>query len=431
MRFTLLLSLSLVPGILLGQKRTDKKILADLKAENQTLTTPQMANTCIGSPGQQAISEWLAGEFRDAGLEPPENLGGYLQSFPVDKGKAPGTDSRLKLGDTEIPLGSGFFPMPYSAGSYIKGTPLISVQEQSSPWIISVSDLLDKKQTDPRYDLSDTLYDRAKQAAADGATAVIFYSMRADDGGFGFDSQDEHDALGIPVVYVKSQVASSFFKDDSGSVALDMAVSSGRHTVNGYNVAGYINNHAASTVILAAHDDYLDTSLLNNNKAGLPALLELARMLKEGKPARNNYLLVAFSGNGQGLTGAEYFAAHPLVDLHQVNFVIDLDMADLSQTETILKVSGSGSSTAWNELFTGLKDPQLDWHKPMSDTLISPRIVFLRLHIPAITLSEGGGIDSKNPKDMDKYSMKQIQKLYKIVETADSGGKLGFAAPAQ
>ena len=80
----------------------------------------------------------------------------------------------------------------------------------------------------------------------------------------------------------------------------------------GHNVIGYIDNGAATTVILGAHFDHLGygedgnsmlrtgEKLIHNgaddNASGTAALIELARILKTSKAKNNNYLFIAFSG---------------------------------------------------------------------------------------------------------------------------------------
>jgi Zn-dependent M28 family amino/carboxypeptidase len=100
---------------------------------------------------------------------------------------------------------------------------------------------------------------------------------------------------------------------------------------NGKNVVGYIDNGAPTTVVIGAHYDHLgygedqnslfrgDDKQVHNgaddNASGTAALIELGRLLKGSKLKKNNYLLIAFSGEELGLFGSKYFTQNPTVDL--------------------------------------------------------------------------------------------------------------------
>lgn len=424
-------SLFLLPVLGMGQKRTNRKILADMKREITYLSAPKLDNTCIGSPGQGEVSAWLAGQFHNAGLLPGNLKDNYLQVFSIDEGKMAGSGCRLNLNGVNLTGDTSFFPLPYSASMRLKGNPLVSVQEQGSPWIMSVSDLLGRKQANPGYDISDALYDRARQAAADGATAVIFYSANAgDDRNLGFDPNDHHTPLSIPIVYVRSQAAQKSFGDDSGSVSLDMAVSIDEKKENGFNVEGDINNHAENTVIIAANYDHAGHE--NNNDQGLTVLLELARMLKAGPDTRNNYLFLAFTGKGEGMTGADHYLAQPGIDQKRLNFAVDLDLHDGALNTAGMVISGTESSPAWPEIFSRLKYPGLVWNGPGTDTASPLRLVISRLQIPVISFStrlvKPGG---EKPNNADKDWLKQLRVIYTAISDAASRGKLVYSSPAQ
>jgi len=115
-------------------------------------------------------------------------------------------------------------------------------------------------------------------------------------------------------VYVTKATAQKYFADQAASLAIKLRVSINEKNRVGHNVVGYINNNAATTVVLGAHYDHLgygedgnsrntshEPAIHNgadDNASGTAALIELARKLKLSKATNNNYLFIAFSGDG-------------------------------------------------------------------------------------------------------------------------------------
>ena len=111
-------------------------------------------------------------------------------------------------------------------------------------------------------------------------------------------------------------------------------------SLNAKNLLGLIDNGGSRTVILGAHYDHLgmggegslykgDPAVHNgadDNASGVATLLKLTRMLKEWPEAKDNYLILLFSGEEMGLLGSNFFAKNPTLDLGQVAYMINLDM---------------------------------------------------------------------------------------------------------
>ena len=116
-------------------------------------------------------------------------------------------------------------------------------------------------------------------------------------------------------------------------------------SVTGTNVIGYINNNAATTVIIGAHYDHLgmggEGSLdreqpaihngADDNASGIAILLALADKLKNQSPTitQNNYLFMAFSGEEMGLLGSNYFVKNPTIDIKKVNYIKNICISAL------------------------------------------------------------------------------------------------------
>jgi Zn-dependent M28 family amino/carboxypeptidase len=157
--------------------------------------------------------------------------------------------------------------------------------------------------------------------------ALIFYNTSTKDDQLKFDGKDKAEKTSIPVVYMTKSAAKKYLSDASASLDMKLKVNISEKKRIGHNVIGYIDEGAPTTVVLGAHFDHLGygedgNSMLrtkehlihngaDDNASGTAALIELARLLKNSKLNRNNYLFIAFSGEELGLFGSKYFVENP------------------------------------------------------------------------------------------------------------------------
>ena len=86
----------------------------------------------------------------------------------------------------------------------------------------------------------------------------------------------------------------------------------------------------------------------NDNAAGVAAVIEIARALKNSKPKRT-ILFAAFGAEEHGMTGSIYYVNHPVFPL--VNHVAMINLEKLGRSpEKQLTVAGVMSSKAWPAL---------------------------------------------------------------------------------
>ena len=183
-------------------------------------------------------------------------------------------------------------------------------------------------------------------------------------------------------------------------------------SLNARNVLGLIDNGAARTVILGAHFDHLgmggEGSLYrgepaihngaDDNASGVAVLLKLAKMLKERPEARDNYLILFFSGEEMGLLGSNYFAKNPALDLEQVPYMINLDMVGRLREEKTLSVSGTGTTPLWPQMLNSL-NPGFDLVLSESGVGPSDHTSFYLQDIPVLHFFTGQHEDYHKPSD--------------------------------
>ena len=185
----------------------------------------------------------------------------------------------------------------------------------------------------------------------------------------------------------------------------------------GHNLAAYLDNKAATTIIIGAHFDHLGTgdqggSLdanpqgkihngADDNASGVAGVLELARLLTINKTKeKNNFLFLCFSGEELGLYGSKYFTEHATLDLSAVNFMINMDMIGRldEQTKTVA-VNGIGTSPVWEPLLKSLESDQLKIKMDSAGIGPSDHTSFYLKNIPVLHFFTGSHSDYHKPSD--------------------------------
>lgn len=209
------------------------------------------------------------------------------------------------------------------------------------------------------------------------------------------------------------------------------------------NVIGFMDNGAASTIVIGAHYDHLgfgDHSSLNtgeraihngadDNASGTAALIELAKRLK-GKNTNNNYLFIAFSGEEKGLWGSSYYSKNTTIPLSSINYMINMDMVG-RLAENKLAIYGTGTSPVWNDLLKKVIPDTIKLSTTESGIGPSDHTSFYLKDIPVLHFFTGQHEDYHKPSDdVDKINFKGmvtvISLIEKIVSELNDDGKLAF-----
>lgn len=221
-------------------------------------------------------------------------------------------------------------------------------------------------------------------------------------------------------------------------------VDSTRTTIKGHNVVGYINNNAASTVVIGAHYDHLGmgdphysryrgTPAVHNgaddNASGDAMIIELAKTLKGDAYKNNNYLIIAFSGEEEGLLGSKWFVEHPMVDLSKVSYMLNYDMVGRVDSNKVV-IGGVGTSPAWKDAMHGIKTPL---HIKTTESGVGPsdHTSFYLKDIPVLHFFSGQHADYHMPTDdEDKINYAGMQDIFnytlQLIAQLNNKGKLTF-----
>jgi aminopeptidase YwaD len=428
--------------------KTDTQTTANLKSHIQYLADDKLEGRRTGTRGEGLAMDYISNQFKEIGLM-PKGTETYFQSFPVHDGKQIDAATVFVINGNKLEAGKDFFPFPFSANQNIEASPSVALQEVGMPWFLDLTSLLEENNSNPHFDLPDYIYTNFKSFKEKGATALILYNTSSTDDKLVFNSKDKTENFPIPIIYVSKETAKRYFSDKPASLNIKLTTSISEKIRTGHNVIGYIDNKAATTVILGAHYDHLgygedgnsrstskEPAIHNgadDNASGTAALIEMARELKSSKATNNNYLFIAFSGEELGLFGSKYFTEHPTIDIKTANYMINMDMVGrLNDSTKVLTIGGYGTSPTWSQVLPGPSDKQLLTLKyDSSGTGPSDHSSFYRKDIPVLFYFTGLHSDYHKPSDdADKinYTGEQIifYQMLGLVERLNDKGKLAF-----
>jgi hypothetical protein len=213
----------------------------------------------------------------------------------------------------------------------------------------------------------------------------------------------------------------------------------------GKNIAGFIDNGAAHTVVIGAHYDHLGMgafssrstagSAIHNgaddNASGVAAMLRLAAYFAEGAAKSNNYLFLAFSAEELGLYGSKHFAENPTVELGKVNYMLNLDMVGRLNQEKSLAINGVGTSSAWKAELETIEVGGIQ--AVMSESGVGPsdHTSFYLQDIPVLHFFTGQHEEYHKPEDdahlINFNGILDITNyIIALVDNLDTDGKIAF-----
>lgn len=397
-------------------KKADKVIIANLQKHIGYLADDKLEGRRAGTNGEALAMTYISNQFSEIGLL-PKGEKGFFQPFDINDGKQVNEATSLFIKGKELKLNEDFFPLAYSGNAELDAEPALALQEADMPWFLNLKDVLEENKDNPHFDVDDFVKTKVTQVQKKGASALIVYNTSGIEDKLQFNAKDRTEAAKIPVVYVAKEPAKKYFSDVSATVPVKMKTDIGEKKRTGNNVIGYINNNAASTVILGAHFDHLGygedgnsmlrtgEKLIHNgaddNASGTAALIELARLLKNSKIRNTNFLFIAFSGEELGLYGSKYFADNPSIDLKSVNYMINMDMVGrLNDSTHVLTVGGYGTSPEWAKYIrTDNKKTPFVIKVDSSGTGPSDHTSFYRKDIPVLFFFTGLHSDYHRPSD--------------------------------
>ena len=124
----------------------------------------------------------------------------------------------------------------------------VAVHESNNLWWINITDSIAANANNPHFLWDGWLRSMAESAAGKGANAVIFYTL----GGelpFGFNPKDRAPKLNIPVWVLTAEGTRSAEINLEAAPYVEANVAFAPKTRKGHNVAAWIDNGAATTIV--------------------------------------------------------------------------------------------------------------------------------------------------------------------------------------
>ncbi len=444
MRRIVILTLLLAPIGLLAQKlsKSDKVLIQNLKGHIQFLASDALEGRRSGDVGEQKAVDYVIAQYQDLAIHPMgEN--GYIQNFPIDEGKRFDANAFIKINNQKAILDSDFFALSNSGSNNFNAHSSVALNEVNQVWFKDVNEILEENTSNPHFDINEWLVTTASQLKSKGAVALFLHNSGNLVDNIQFNKYDTAKALAIPVVYFTKQGYAKHFSDETGTYTIEAKVQFEHPTRTAHNVVGFIDNHAANTIILGAHLDHLGYNQdkhgldLNNfihngaddNASGTAALIELAKSLIKKAPKNNNYLIIHFSGEELGLLGSKYWLDHPTYK-GNFNYMINMDMVGRYDTARKLTIGGYGTSSKWSEILSKIPTTLLT-HYDSAGTGPSDHASFYRKDMPVLFMFTGSHSDyHKATDDWDKINYegeKDIVRLVQnIIKATDNYSKLDF-----
>jgi aminopeptidase YwaD len=374
------------------------------------LASPEMKGRASGSPELDRAADYIAQQFRLAGLRAAGESNTYFQNFELTTGATFGEKNELQLNGTTLKSKEEFVPIVFSNTAQVEGPVVFVGYGMTAPEMhwddyrgIDAKDKIvvvfrhEPQELDPKslfagteFTVHASFINKAINARQHGAKGIIFITdpnnHPADDVSTA-TRQLENGDMGIPAVHAGRVPVMKMFTDAGKDLAaiqkkIDTDLESQsfelpntrariatevvrtRRTVR--NVVGAIPGTDPilkdEWVIVGAHYDHLglgDRSSLapsqvgqvhhgaDDNASGTSGVLELARVAAKNKGQwKRSVLFMTFAGEELGLLGSAHFANNPTIPLKNANGMINMDMIGRLNNDRLF-VGGVGTSPGY------------------------------------------------------------------------------------
>jgi hypothetical protein len=432
-----------------------------------------------GSPELDRAADYIAREFRRAGLKPAGDHNSYFQTFEITVGAQAGRNSRLAIDGKPLAEGRDFVPIPFSGSGTLSGPVVFAgygitapeyhyddyaridvrdkivlvlghePQEQDRNSVFAGANLtrhasltskaVNAKQhgakaiivvTDFTHDKEDIAAATANEDFADSGIIALYASRRP--------FEEALKARGVDIAAVQREIDADLRPRSAEIPQLRIELNSDvvrtRRTIR--NVIGALPGSDPKLkdqwIVVGAHYDHLGLGGKNSlapsligqihhgaddNASGTAGVMELAR-IAEIAPERwhRSVLFMAFAGEEIGLLGSSWFVNHPTIPLNQIDAMINMDMIGRISRDR-LYVGGVGTSPELKPLVQSL-DSKQDPQLIFSDTGYgsSDHTSFNAKKIPVLFFFSGLHTDYHKPSDTaDKINAPGAMEVLSLV----------------
>lgn len=403
-----------IPAV--AQNVSEKKVIKRLKKDIEYLASDELQGRRTGSEGERKAAEYIVEYYANHGIKPYN--GNYLYPFKFIAGRSIDEHTLLKVDNRPIKIPEHGFPLSFSGNADVHDDVIPGVMEQGKIWMMPLFD--DEEQAnDPHFNWEKQAYEKAEDAARNGARGVLFYDEYNAKYPAIFNKKTEYKPLSIPVAYLTYKGYVKFANPEIQEaipnlhVWLDVLLKD--KVLNGNNILGYVDNNAQYTVVIGAHYDHLglgeDGNSLSadskgqihngadDNASGSAALMQLADWIEETKLNNYNYLFIHFSAEELGLIGSKKIVEELGLSGDKIAYMINMDMIGrLNDSTHALTVGGIGTSPTWGNV-VDVNSPDFKIVIDSSGVGPSDHSSFYHKEIPVLFFFTGTHSDYHKPSD--------------------------------
>ncbi|MEE4177938.1 MAG: M20/M25/M40 family metallo-hydrolase [Bacteroides sp.] len=423
--FTLLMVFALQGAF--GQQAfdfSDEGVLERLKKDINTLADERMEGREAGTPGERMAAEYIAMRMREAGLKPMIN-GSFFQEVPFPGDFIEGPDNYLVIEGVTFTFNEDFFALPNTGNAAVNAPAVYaSFGLEGVEGIDNYKDLgsIEGRVVVLEYyspeGLNEKLGISAREALAQklelavkkGAAGIILVNTLSWQSDPRISLRMDVPREAIPVVYGSERVKDAILAAAGVEVLLSTELEREMHT--GYNVAGYWDNGAPTTVVIGGHFDHLGYGGsgsrspgehvihpgADDNASGTAGMLEAARYLVQSDLKKHNYVFIAFTAEEKGLIGSRYFAESDAYDMSKVNYMLNFDMLG-RLTDYNLSLIGTGTTPSWETVIDRVAPEHFNIRKSPGGLGGSDHTAFYLKDIPVLFFFTGIHDDYHRPGD--------------------------------
>jgi aminopeptidase YwaD len=418
-----------------------------IRKDIEFLASDELKGRLSGTPEGRKAAEYIASEFRKAGLEFVPRSDSPFQPFEFTSGIKIGPHNQLVAnGDSYLPQ-TDFVPVGFSedgkvttasvvfAGYGIRSAELkhddytgLNVQGK-----IVLCYRFGPGGNDPksRYSRFYPIRYKAMMAREMGASALLVVAENEkEDQLIPFRRDTSFGTSGIPVFSIKQRVAQQWFQSSgrkwpAGSqssrsfelpgikISLTSEVIREKSTAD--NVLGWIPARTGTqeTLVIGAHYDHLGLGIqgslspkwgvvhngADDNASGVAGLLELARFFGTRKNViKRNILFIAFGGEEMGVLGSSHFLKNSPVKIENIIAMLNMDMIGRLRDQKLI-VGGTGTAREWKPILNGLNRHRLKLTFQEDGYGPSDHAVFYGKKIPVLFFFTGAHSEYHKPED--------------------------------
>jgi len=397
------------PAAQAGAELSPQRYLADVTY----LASDALKGRGNGTPELEQAGDYIANEFRKAGLKPAGEDGTYFQKFEVTTGADFGPKNELRIGANVLKRDTDFVPMMISntaeadAPLVFVGYSITAPEYKYDDYAgidvtgkIVVAFRYEPQEKDAKSVFAGTditrhaaFVNKAINARQHGAKGIIFISdpvNHRDEEVGPATRRLEYTDLGIPAVHAKRATVEAAFraagkdlaqlhdaidKDlkpqsfelPGGNAHIASEVIRSRKTVK--NVIGALEGSDPALknqwVVVGAHYDHLGLGDRNSlapsqvgqihhgaddNASGSAGVMELARYAaNDTHKMKRSVLFMTFAGEEIGLLGSNWFVNHPTIPIASIDGMLNLDMIGRLNNDKLF-VGGIGTSPTYKTM---------------------------------------------------------------------------------